>query len=583
MSYWKCLKSMFLVGALGAAVNASAQVAAPWNVAGSDTLEKVMKDAISAAETAPDGAGGFILTPNQLKYVGGGSGTAETANGNGIQAIAPMSRQYGSAVLTAHPAWAPSLQNVIGVDAVVIVSRQQPSIAKTVAIPSVFDPGQNTMKAVANNTALAFDATLTNAGYSALIQTILSGPDGSGSFKACSDPRRAQAVYDFAQANGVGTIDTFFRRDDNSGTSNVFQDRMNVGRFCNGRGRGVLGSNTLAVGGAFTGSANLNNQDLDPIRRTCLSAPLLNGAARPPIRCTWTATAPATVNGRTVARGDFCTPADNSVSPGCDATGTCPCTHGLVVALSVGDDAANFADVTATIASRVAADTTNKTYGYAGREAVRQSKIGVLTNAPYINNTSYSDAVVQLDQYLLSRRLYLNYASTVTDAGAANGGTARIGFEKTLYNWMTDQTGNNNADGTTGRCNLDPIIAANGFIPCAKTCTATPGPICNQLVSISWGGQPATPTFPAAASTLSNCFPNGTGGAATGWNYGAVTNGGTAAVTCCSDLSSAAAGAACPAAITAGGLSQYTACMNASECASGACSDVLGPGVNMCN
>jgi hypothetical protein len=585
MSHWKCLKLVITAGALGAASTASAQAVAPWNVSGSDTLEKVVKGAISAAQTAPDGLGGVILTPGQLVYVGGGSGTAESANTASTQAIAPMSRQYGSAVLTAHPSWAPGLQNVIGVDAVVIVSRQQPSIAKTISIATQFDAGQNTTKA-SPNVSPAFDPTLTNPGYSAIIQTILSGPDGSGSFAACADPRRAQAVFDFAQKNGVATIDTFYRRDDNSGTSNVFQDRMNVGRFCNGRGRGVLGSNTITVG-SFTAHPNLNNQDLDPIRRTCLNPPLLNGSARPPIRCTWTAIAPATVNGRTVNRGDFCTPADNSVAPGCDASGTCPCTHGLVVALSVGDDNASFADVTATIASRVAADTTNKTYGYAGREAVRQQALGVLTNAPYINNTSYSDAVVQLDQYLLSRRLYLNYAGTVTDAGAANGGTARIGFERTLFNWMTDPTGNNNADGSIGRCNLDPIISANGFIPCAKTCTSTPGPICNQLISISWGGQPATPTYPAAASTLSNCLPNGTGGgtgnASTGWDYAAfaATSG-----TCCS-TGAAPVGGSCPAAIvpgaTTGNLAQYSACMNDRECASGACNDVLGLGVNMCN
>jgi ABC-type phosphate transport system substrate-binding protein len=526
---------------LGVSGTASAQSAPPpWNLNGSDTLELVVKDAISAAQVAPNGLGGVLLTPGLVNYVGGGSGTAESALTSNVQAIGPMSRNFSQTVLTAHPTWAPNVQGCVALDAAVIVTKNVATRAKNLVAPNAPNVAEQTNKAIPNVTS-AYTPGVPGSGYSQLIELIVSGIDGSGSTAACSDPRRVQAVADFAAANNVPTLDTFYRRDDNSGTTNIFQDKMAVGRFCNGRARGILGTNTV--------NPNLNNQDLDPIRRPCTLA-----------------TGQLATNCTNVATGVSCTPASNPA--GCAGTNTCPCTHGLVVALSVGDPPQ--VDVTTTIADRVAADLNGQTFGYAGREAARQP--GAPTNAPFMNSTTYNDGVVRLDQYLLSRRLYVNFAPDNTSLGTGGGGAPRIVAESALFNFMTDPAGTLNADGSVGRCNMDNIVKAHGFIPPTSSCTtpATGNNLCAK-----------TP-FPAALSTLANCLPNGTGGAGTFWDYGPITA--AAAGTCCSDNSAVVAAGTCPSAKT--GRASLAACSIASatssECVSGVCTDVLGTGVLQC-
>jgi hypothetical protein len=545
----KCRNATKLAGLAAALLalasgRAAAQTAPPpWNLSGSDTLELIMKDSISLAERTPNGAGGTFLTPGQLVYVGGGSGTAETAMSNNVQSIGAMSRNLGSAVLTAHPTWAAGVPNVIALDAAVIVTRNSAGRIKNISTPDAPNTAQNTRVAVPN-VASAYTEGVPGSGYTQLLQVILSGVDGSGSVAACADPRRVQAVTDFAALNNVVTIEHFYRRDDNSGTTNVFQDKLNVGRFCNGRARGVLGT-------VSTTNPNLNNQDLDPIRRPCRSP-----GTRPATTCT------------NVSTGAFCAAADNAATPGCEATNTCPCTQGLVVALSGGDNATTLVDVTTTIADRVAADSAGQTFGYAGREAARQP--GAPTNAPFINTTSYGDGVVRLDGYLLSRRLYLQRGADITSGGTGGGGAPRVAAEAALFNFMTDPDGTSNPDGSQGRCNIEAIVKQHGFITCTSSCGTNPTG--NNLC--------AKAPFPAALSTLANCLPNSaTGGPA--WNFGAVTNTGTTNQVCCSDGSTVVPGGTCPAANA--GRARLASCDSNGQCASGLCIDVLGNGSLQCN
>src|SRR5262249_28452725 len=155
------------------------------------------------------------------------------------------------------------------------------------------------------------------------------GVDGSGSAAACSSPKRVQAISDFSAAFGVPIVRHFYRRDDNSGTTDTFKDKINVGRFCNGAAVGVLGTNKT--------HPNLNNQDLDPIRRPC---DVSNPGVREQVACT-----------------------DLSTGLSCN-TNAPSCTQGLVTALSENDT--SISDITVTIATRAGSDATGLTVGYAG-------------------------------------------------------------------------------------------------------------------------------------------------------------------------------------------------------------------------
>jgi len=95
----------FLVLGVGGASNAFAQL----QLRGSDTLEDVTKDAVSAAG----------LTAS-ITYVGGGSGAGENAMVGGTQVIAPMSREIGAALCK--PA---SQQLLVGLDGLAVVAGSQ--------------------------------------------------------------------------------------------------------------------------------------------------------------------------------------------------------------------------------------------------------------------------------------------------------------------------------------------------------------------------------------------------------------------------------------------------------------------------
>lgn len=125
----------FLVLGIGGASNAFAQL----QLRGSDTLEDVTKDAVSAAG----------LTAS-ITYVGGGSGAGENAMVGGTQVIAPMSREIGAALCK--PA---SQQLLVGLDGLAIVAGNQTGGDSTSLTPATADDCSDTISG---------GATLTVAG-----------------------------------------------------------------------------------------------------------------------------------------------------------------------------------------------------------------------------------------------------------------------------------------------------------------------------------------------------------------------------------------------------------------------------------
>lgn len=573
--------------------SASAQVAAnpDYYLKGSDTWFEVMTDAIAEAKaqgviptTSPtlvyDGTGSGNAA-NQMKAVGGGGVNL------GVQSIGPMSRNFRPAEVAQFPTWAPALENVGGLDAAVIVRSDLASCVNR-NLPLL--PTDAT-KANPNTATLPWNGFVSNTGYDQVLEVILAGIDGSGSVRACADPRRTQAILDFAACNGVANINHFYRRDDNSGTTDTFKDKVAVSRFCNGA---AVGQNTARADGQF----NLNNQDHDPIRRPCdVSSP-----TRTRTTCT------------NLATGTLCDSADPS------------CTQGLIVALSIGDP--GFADVTLTIGNRVRSDPTGQTFGYAGREAARIAGGGA--QAVFINTNPPSDTLVRGDNYMLARRLFLMRGPAVpaldaiafvagappptvnaagqrlcngvlTASGVCNervndlassaltcpatssntcqgGGTTQRNLEDALFQWMTSPD-NTLGLGLPGRCNVDPIMRRWGYLSCTDSCIDPPsGP--ENLCSKS--------PYPPVPSTPSACVPTTTPNVAGSnlWAYGQVACTGT--TICCSN------GLACnaqPAGTPAGSCAAATgrpvnvACSQdgvQAECATGlTCTDV-GAGTLIC-
>ena len=566
------LLAAITVAIAGGAGTAAAQVT-PYHLKGSDTLFEVTTDSINNAVSKG------VFAANTLVYDGSGSGNAENEMKNvvggginlGIQSIGPMSRNFRPATTTQFPTWAPTVQNVLGLDAAIVV-RRNGSSCTNLTVPITPGTGSNSDTATPNDAAAPINFGTVGSGYTQIIEIVLSGKDGSGSVEACSDQRRVQAVADLAACLGLGNLNHFYRRDDNSGTTDTFKDRTAVQRFCNGA---AVGQNTARTDGNY----NLNNQDFDPIRRPCA----VSSATRTQSTCT-----------------------DLSTGLLCNTTAA-SCTQGLVVALSVGDPP--FTDVTPSIGKRVADDTTGGTLGFAGREASRTT--GVNAAAVFVNRNPPSDTLVRADTYLLSRRLFLqrgpsnpgldgsatNVGGVTTPPPAAGGngnqrindlagpstltcgtgactglGAAQLTAEDKLFNYMTDPNGSASPDNAPGRCNTDPVLTAHGFIPCLSDlqggCLATPSGTSNLCSKAPY------PTVPATASA---CIPSG---AAALWNYGSVSC--SSGSVCCSTGQACPASGTCPA---ANGRAVNSACsVNGvqAECANGLTCTDIGAGLLTC-
>jgi hypothetical protein len=362
-----------------------------------------------------------------------------------------MSRNFKSDVLlpSAHPGWQPNPNNVLGLDAAVVVEPNKGDQAKNLALaPDSANPG----KALPNS-----DLAL-----------VLSGKDAAGTTDACRHPDRLAALDRLTQAMHVDQIDHFYRRNDASGTSDTVRERLLTnstgkgGRFCNGQAPGgVKASN----GYVYT---NMDAEDMDPIRRDCVASSLRKKSTR----CTFWPYATVTCTAGTTS---------NATNAPTIPAGI-PCTQGLVVALTETDPEAS--DVTISIAHRVGDDVGGKTLGYAGREAVRQA--GAPTAGPTLNKRSFADDNVRSADYPLARRLFLNHGDRLPAAMAAQQAE-----EDKLYIYATDP-----AD---GRCNMHPIMKKWGFITCYKNCSITPDGynLCDDG------------TIPPAESTMALCVTAG--------------------------------------------------------------------------
>ena len=524
---------------------------------------------------------------NSMKFPAGSAGGAVT--GLGTQSIGPMSRNFrptescqpgnpncGATQNGQFPLWQPQIPNVGGLDAAVIITRAQTNRVAEINTPLV--PTDST-KANPNNTGLACSFGDPGGGtncYDQLLQVVLSGTDGSGSSAACADPKRVQAIADLSAAFGT-TLRHFYRRDDNSGTTDTWKDKVNVGRFCNGAAIGVLGNNKV--------HPNLNNQDLDPIRRPC---DVSNPGIKEQVACT----------DLTLATPQPC----NANSPNC--------TQGFITALSENDP--GITDITVTIANRIGSDSTGLTIGYAGREGIRLPSGTTL--GPTINKNAPSDALVRLDTYLLARRLFIqrgpalpgldasaNEAETdvrassgacaappclerVKNTGGTNsglacpdghptnkctgGGNKQRTAEDTLFAWMTDTGGGGSQEGVPGRCNLDPIMKQFGFITCTDDCTNPPSGSSNLCSKTPYPTIPSTP-----AACIPSNQPTQAGGF--GWNYGTFTC--AAGTICCSTNAACPGSGICPAATGRPVNSACSANGVQAECAAGlTCTDISG-------
>jgi hypothetical protein len=661
---------LFAVAVATVAGGASAQVK-PYALAGSDTLEVVMKDTIKRLDGTLTYGTAVVLPgwSSSIAYLGGGSGTAESAVVADKQSIAAMSRNLkglaggsfvglaaavcmdpftslatkttctlgaagdtgcattfgagstcvnaalycaataaGTAVIcTAATAatdcgsatactgtlppkrFAPnSYINVVGLDAAVLVEYSAPTQVKDLKrsnfVDTYGDVPDTTNKLIPNlwgtcsgtptkrcakngidttslnNIAGCPTASETcvadaNASYNNAFQVILAGIDGSGTTRACSHPARLKAIADFSKAQGNKQLQHFYRRDDNSGTTDTFKDKVGVGNFCNGKASGVLATQRYCVTsgqitntrctaadvattcaafpsatcpqvfgyqspetGAPTGlvSFNVANQDIDPIRFPCPDKK--PGTLQTNCTNVWTSQlCTATDNPHDATTGslacDPTLPYDGNAAVG--PLNGCPCTQGFVVALAEGDNTGTLYDVTRTIGSRVASDT-GSSIGYAGREAIRS---GYASDAPTIGFSPQNDGHIRNDDYVLARRLFLaqapNNADSVTLATGnetAIGGAGKLAQEAFLANFMTaDST--TALVGSSGACNIQDIVAKAGFIGCLANCKSIPAVpnICAK-------------TFPVAPSFPGQLVPGQGLLGGPWWDYGPATN-----------------------------------------------------------
>ena len=510
--------TMASVAALTISIGAPASAATVCPIKGSDTLFDVMTSAISAYRTE-------VAPTNYVQYLGTGSGNGEKAliqTATPFQLIAPMSRNLTSSANTACQALAgvgvgncsPEIRNVLGLDAAMIIVN--PGAGKC--------PNLN----IGTNSADPTTAPTNND-----LALILGGKGGAGDWVACSAPERVAAIDRLLTCNKVsGAIEHFYRRDDNSGTSDTMREKLQIARFCNGESKPPS-----------PGGTNIQNPDNDPIRGPCPAA----GPGLKQVHCTFSDPTDA---------ANFGKDCQNTPS----ATG---CTAGFVIALTEGDP--NISDITMTIANRVLGNA--NVVGYAGREGTRKAPIsGQPAAGPNLNTITSVNSNVRQDKYMLSRRLWLNdaiiqndtpLAHTLTDATCA---AAEVEF----FSWATD--GLPNVSVHTGRENMDPILVQWGFISCTDDHT---DPVGNANLCSKVG-----PTgYPVGVGAPTKCTVNAVSG---GFFVPTSCSSGTI---CCSTGASCPTSGQCPVPVR---RPTGSACNYDAECASGSCDPFATASVGQC-
>ena len=180
--------------------SAGAMAGSPWTLVGSGDLA-------------------FLFSgSSQFAYDRSGAKAAETALLGPVPTlrIAPMVRNFKTSVLSAHPNWTPGQQNIIGLDAAVIVEKNAAS-------------GYSKCP----NLAAALDSTAPGkAQVDTLLGLVLGGKGGAGTTSACSDPERLAAADALAGCfGGISFIDHFYRRDDRSGVTTTMKEKFRIQHF----------------------------------------------------------------------------------------------------------------------------------------------------------------------------------------------------------------------------------------------------------------------------------------------------------------------------------------------------------------
>jgi len=168
-----------------------------------------------------------------------GSGEVEASLVGGLQGIAGMSRNLSASTISAHSDWASDVDNVIGIDAVLLL---------------------------AHSSAQCFNDPESSEHW---MRLILGGVDGSGSRDACSHKARVDAIAAFGACLGTYKITHVYRPDDRSGTSAFMLSALGISGFCNNDQ------------GQSQGPLNIDDADNDPIRTVCAPGGLSATPCRP--------------------------------------------------------------------------------------------------------------------------------------------------------------------------------------------------------------------------------------------------------------------------------------------------------------
>jgi len=442
-----------------------------WNIEGSDTLSAVIKEAIT-------------LSTARLKYGNPGSGQAEhdflnDSSAHYLEGIGPMSRNFTYSVLQAHPTWQPtSPTQVLCLDGGIMISKKKP-VKSLVVTPPITSPVPTAVQI--SDLAIALggypkscwgsDPSACNVLLGSILNPPVANQNMSGGTTAeCAHPQRIKSLDVIKSTFGVNRIDHIFRRDDKSGTQDTFREWLQFTNWCNGKSEG----NTNAVG------SNMNNEDLDPIRRPCAGPsdwtlqdpnspydpntnPYVSGTKQL-TKCTYyplarTCKANDPDIGPGTVGGDYTAPDPNDQSKTkTNPYGVIRCSQGVVVAISESDAFDNSVDITQSIGQRVAGDGFGYSLGLAG---LASNVTG--TNYGKINGIAPSWDNIHKQTYLLSRRLFLQRATDVQDTIVATvtGGDDRVAQENVLFNWATDQN------------NIAPLCVKYGFVTTKQGGTPT--------------------------------------------------------------------------------------------------------------
>jgi hypothetical protein len=295
------------------------------NIKGSDTLFAISSDIIARCPGAnqPPGPG--------LSYVGGGSGAGETAIVAGTQTVAPMSRFLVNNTTTNNVCNHPNVAQAEGIGfAADGLSVFVNKVHRTACDPA--SEAEDCSASTTPDTGLAYSdlATpvqlqcgITIANWREVLKLVYFGlrhSDGdppalvnnavNTGLRDCLDPCRVEILNNWGKlfenncsgaAGNCTQLHRAFRRDENSGTTDVFRFLVRANPeastgsngypFCNEYVPGVdpvPACPAATVGGTLAGAPGLptppffeNFQDSDPVRRNCITSAACDGTGAP--------------------------------------------------------------------------------------------------------------------------------------------------------------------------------------------------------------------------------------------------------------------------------------------------------------